>query len=295
MGIRNDGSAWPSIGKQKRTTYGGVSGNAIRPIALKAVSAIGNALPDFPILATGGIDSADAGLQFLQAGASALQVCSAVQNQDFTLIEDYVLGLKTLLYLRGRSGFHGWDGQSKPVEKHQKGKPVIRVSDLIGKSLPAFGPYQKQRETIIAGLKKKLDLLEASNNDTGSSSSGAEIFKVPKIKDVIGHALPEITSYGQLDNTDQVVALIDEDMCINCGKCYMTCNDSGYQAISFDSETHLPNVDESKCTGCTLCLSVCPIVECIQMVPRKQPYVPKRGIPLNTSNVSNTPAVMPTN
>lgn len=51
-----------------------VTGNAIRPIALRAVTAIGRALPGFPILATGGIDSADAGLQFLLGGASALQV-----------------------------------------------------------------------------------------------------------------------------------------------------------------------------------------------------------------------------
>ena len=50
------------------------SGNAIRPIALRAVSAIARALPGFPILATGGIDSAEAGLQFLHAGASVLQV-----------------------------------------------------------------------------------------------------------------------------------------------------------------------------------------------------------------------------
>ena len=40
MGIRHDGSAWPSVGKEKQTTYGGVSGNAIRPIALRAVTAI---------------------------------------------------------------------------------------------------------------------------------------------------------------------------------------------------------------------------------------------------------------
>ena len=39
-----------------------------------------------------------------------------------------------------------------------------------------------------------------------------------------------------------VVALIDPEMCINCGKCYMTCNDTGYQAIEFDPETHLPTV-----------------------------------------------------
>ena len=47
--------AWPAVGKEQRTTYGGVSGNAIRPIALRAVSAIANSLPGFPILATGGV------------------------------------------------------------------------------------------------------------------------------------------------------------------------------------------------------------------------------------------------
>lgn len=74
MGLKGNGAAWPSIGKEKRTTYGGVSGNAIRPIALRAVTAVANAIPGFPILATGGIDSAEAGLQFLQGGASVLQV-----------------------------------------------------------------------------------------------------------------------------------------------------------------------------------------------------------------------------
>ena len=63
MGLKGTGSAWPAVGMEQRTTYGGVSGNAIRPIALRAVSAIARALPGFPILATGGIDSADAGVQ----------------------------------------------------------------------------------------------------------------------------------------------------------------------------------------------------------------------------------------
>ena len=75
MHLKGDGTAWPSIGKEKLTTYGGVSGNAIRPIALRAVSAVANALPGFPILATGGIDSAHSALQFLHAGASVVQVC----------------------------------------------------------------------------------------------------------------------------------------------------------------------------------------------------------------------------
>ena len=45
------------------------------------------------------------------------------------------------------------------------------------------------------------------------------------------------------------MALIDPEMCINCGKCYMTCNDTGYQAIEFDAETHLPKVKNDACTG----------------------------------------------
>lgn len=89
-------------------------------------------MPGFPILATGGIDSAEAGIQFLYGGASVLQVCSAVQNQDFTVIEDYITGLKALLYLRSIEAFKDWNGQAPPTPKHQKGK-VLQVNDIIGK------------------------------------------------------------------------------------------------------------------------------------------------------------------
>jgi len=52
------------------------------------------------------------------------------------------------------------------------------------------------------------------------------------------------------------------------------------QAITFDPETHLPKVTDS-CTGCTLCLSVCPIIDCIKMVTMAKPYKPKRGVPVS--------------
>lgn len=91
----------------------------------------------------------------------------------------------------------------------------------------------------------------------------AEPMEAPlKLSDVIGQSLKHIGTYKDLDQKKQVVALIDDDMCINCGKCYMVCADSGYQAIEFDSNTHIPKVNDD-CTGCTLCLSVCPIIDCI--------------------------------
>lgn len=50
MYVKPDASAWPAIGIDKRTTYGGVSGNATRPMGLKAVSAIAKSVPDYVIL-----------------------------------------------------------------------------------------------------------------------------------------------------------------------------------------------------------------------------------------------------
>lgn len=133
--------------------------------------------------------------------------------------------------------------------------------------------------------------------------------------DIDAHKRSQIMILNPL--CSQVQALIDEEMCINCGKCYMTCSDSGYQvclsllgcqiklvtrlflwlktylrqscklscslslqAIEFDKETHLPVVMDN-CTGCTLCLSVCPIIDCIKMVTRKSLYEPNRGVPIS--------------
>ncbi|PSN52992.1 Dihydropyrimidine dehydrogenase [NADP(+)] [Blattella germanica] len=262
MGLKADASPWPAVGREKLTTYGGMSGNATRPVGLRAVSSIANAVSGLEIMGIGGIDSADVG--------------SAIQNQDFTLIDDYVTGLKALLYLESLK-LEGWDGQSPPTIKHQRGKPVIALKDIVGKNLPHFGPYLETREEKIAELKKKSDLL-AKNLHPSSGLYNKPIKAIPSVNDVVGRALPRIGAYKRLDNKQQVVALIDDDLCINCGKCYMACNDSGYQAISFDPETHIPTVTDD-CTGCTLCVSVCPIIDCINMVPRTIPHVINRGVP----------------
>jgi dihydroorotate dehydrogenase (NAD+) catalytic subunit len=56
---------------------GGLSGPAIKPIALRMVWEVARALPGLPIIGIGGIASADDALEFLVAGASAVQVGTA--------------------------------------------------------------------------------------------------------------------------------------------------------------------------------------------------------------------------
>lgn len=69
---------------------GGLSGPAIKPIAVRMVWEIASALPGIPILGIGGVSNADDVLEFMVAGAAAVQVGTAnfVNAQTATQILD---------------------------------------------------------------------------------------------------------------------------------------------------------------------------------------------------------------
>jgi len=56
---------------------GGLSGPAIKPIALRAVRTVTRALPDVPVIGTGGVQSGVDAVEMLLAGASAVAVGTA--------------------------------------------------------------------------------------------------------------------------------------------------------------------------------------------------------------------------
>jgi dihydroorotate dehydrogenase (NAD+) catalytic subunit len=56
---------------------GGLSGPAIKPVALRAVRTVTRALPDVPVIGTGGIQSGVDAIEMLLAGASAVGVGTA--------------------------------------------------------------------------------------------------------------------------------------------------------------------------------------------------------------------------
>jgi dihydroorotate dehydrogenase (NAD+) catalytic subunit len=92
------------------TTFGGLSGPAIRPIALAAVHRVASIAPRVPIMGVGGIASGDDAVEFLLAGAWAVQVGTAmlVNPSAPAEIADGILahlrtnGLASPAELRGR-------------------------------------------------------------------------------------------------------------------------------------------------------------------------------------------------
>jgi dihydropyrimidine dehydrogenase (NAD+) subunit PreA len=61
-------------------------------------------------------------------------------------------------------------------------------------------------------------------------------------------------------------AVIDQSKCIQCGRCHIACEDTSHQAItaSRDGKRHYAVKDE-ECVGCNLCVTVCPVDECITL------------------------------
>ncbi|MGL6226085.1 MAG: dihydroorotate dehydrogenase [Thermoguttaceae bacterium] len=92
--------------------FGGLSGPAIKPIALRAVRQIYKAV-SIPIIGIGGINSAEDVLEFVVAGASAIQVGTANffnPNVTTQILDDLPLlleeaGITSLAELRGNLDF----------------------------------------------------------------------------------------------------------------------------------------------------------------------------------------------
>ena len=81
-----------------------------------------------------------------------------------------------------------------------------------------------------------------------------------------GRAVPSIVNWHQLNLNHIEKATIDQDACIQCGRCHVVCEDTSHQAITAmrDGKRHF-EVVEADCVGCNLCVSVCPVPECITM------------------------------
>lgn len=74
----------PDTGRPELSnTYGGLSGPAIRPVAVRNVHQVRQALPDVPVLGCGGVRTVTDVVQFLRAGASAVSVGTATFVDPF--------------------------------------------------------------------------------------------------------------------------------------------------------------------------------------------------------------------
>ena len=110
-----------------RRTVSGYSGRAVRPIALRHVLELAQ-MPERPVLSgIGGIETWRDALEFIQLGCSNVQVCTAVMQYGYRIIDDLILGLQRYMAKCG----------------------VTELQQLVGEHLPKFqNPDHLDRDTI---------------------------------------------------------------------------------------------------------------------------------------------------
>ncbi|WP_294430739.1 NAD-dependent dihydropyrimidine dehydrogenase subunit PreA [uncultured Treponema sp.] len=80
---------------------------------------------------------------------------------------------------------------------------------------------------------------------------------IASVKDLIGAGLDSVSDTTDVLERDTILfPSFNLEKCIGCGRCVISCNDGGHQAIKF--ENRVPKLDGSKCVGCHLCRLVCP-------------------------------------
>jgi len=95
-----------------------------------------------------------------------------------------------------------------------------------------------------------------------------------RVDQMVGKAVPAFSEWGELDLNYETVAKIDADKCIGCQLCVAAFHDGAHQCIHPQQDSRVPRVDESECVGCNLCQIVCPVPECISLVPVNNGFKP---------------------
>jgi len=99
MGINLD-TLEPNLNIDGMTTYGGCSGEIVKPIGLKCVAQL-RQKSELPILGMGGITNWQDAAQYIAVGSDAVQICTEAMVNGFGIINGLKSGLLNYLDLKG--------------------------------------------------------------------------------------------------------------------------------------------------------------------------------------------------
>ena len=111
-------------------TGSGLSGRAVKPIALRHILAVAKTpmLKDAQLSGVGGIETWQDALDFIKMGCRNVQICTAVMQYGYRIIDDLIAGL----------------------EHYMAEKGVEKLEDLVGTLLPHFRlPSNLDRDSVV--------------------------------------------------------------------------------------------------------------------------------------------------
>ena len=205
----------------------------------------------------------------VKAGAkavSAINTIKAITGLDFDKFT-------CLPVVNGKSSISGYSGKAvKPIALRFIAQ-IAQDPELKGIPLSGMGgieTWEDAAEFLMVGasnLQFTTSIMQYGYRIVEDMISGLRYYLEEKgfssVQDIIGIALKNIVPADQIERDFKIQVQIDEEKCIGCGRCYISCLDGAHQAIEWDEENRKPSIDLEKCVGCQLCLHVCPVPDCI--------------------------------
>lgn len=232
-----------------------VSGATDLPVIAKMTPNIGNM--EVPAIAA---------IEGGAAGISAINTIKSITNID--------LEHRTAMpVVNGKSSISGYSGAAvKPIGlrfiTQMKQHPLLKNIQMSG--IGGIETWRDALEFILVGshnIQVTTAVMQYGYRIVSDMISGLSYYMeeegFKKVEDMVGLALPNIIPAEELQRNFKIVVDIDHDLCIGCGRCYISCYDAAHQAINWDFENRRPSVND-ECVGCHLCINVCPVFDCIR-------------------------------
>jgi dihydropyrimidine dehydrogenase (NAD+) subunit PreA len=199
-------------------------------------------------------------------GISAINTIKCITNIDL----DKFVGIPTV---NAKSSISGYSGKAvKPIAlrfvAQLKQDPMLKDIPLSG--IGGIETWEDAAEFILLGatnLQVTTAIMQYGYRIVEDLKDGLSRYISNKgfssLKEMIGMALPNTIPAEELDRSFVIYPKINNEKCVGCGRCYISCFDGAHQALEWNTENRRVELLKDKCVGCHLCINVCP-VGCIE-------------------------------
>ncbi|MBC2582371.1 NAD-dependent dihydropyrimidine dehydrogenase subunit PreA [Clostridium sp. DJ247] len=210
-------------------------------------------------------DMVEPAVASIEGGATGLAAINTIKSITRINLDNF----SPYPIINGKSSVSGYSGKAvKPI--------ALRfINDLAKspklKNIPISGmggieTWEDAVEFILLGssnLQITTAVMQYGYRIINDLISGLSYFMdekgIDKVEELVGLALNNVVSTDKLDRDYIIYPDFQEDTCVGCGRCYISCYDGGHQAIEWDYENRKPLLLRDKCVGCHLCGNVCPV------------------------------------
>jgi dihydropyrimidine dehydrogenase (NAD+) subunit PreA len=123
----------PILNIDGHSTYGGLSGEAVKPIGFRCVAQL-RQNSDLPILGMGGISNWEDAVQYIALGSDAVQICTEVMLNGYGIINGLKSGLLNYIESKGFNNITELKNIAvQKITSHEKLNKNAHIYPIVGK------------------------------------------------------------------------------------------------------------------------------------------------------------------